>query len=165
VVGSIGLRRYKVVKLPDFDIGALMGVANAFFYGAQLVGNQGAVMGKLGMFPFFMHHNDFKQIQEQLRASFSSYKPIKGQEVLGDSGGFGRNITLDGVLVAEPIDDLKALKWMLMMREPIRLTTIDDDLEVVIEGLTITKSNFKVNGEFTVQRYNLQLKEVYGELV
>lgn len=49
------------VTLPDFDIKALQGVADAYFYGSQLVGGQGTVMGKLGLFPFFMHHYDFQQ--------------------------------------------------------------------------------------------------------
>ena len=153
------------LELPDFDLSALESMANSFFYASQAVNGQGAVMGKLGLFPFFMHHNEFKTITETLNADFSSYKPIKGQEVLGDSGGFSGNITLNGILVAEPIHAVEPLKWLLKMRNPLRFTTLESDIEAVITSLTATKTYFTIHGTHRVQTYNITLKEVYGSIV
>jgi len=148
-------------NLPDFDISILENLATAYFYASQFT-DSGAVMGKLGLYPFFMHKNEFKQIQESLTADFSSYKPIKGQEVIGDSGGFSNNIALNGILVAESIYAVEPLKWLLKLRKPIRLTTLESDITVVITSVRATKSYFTIHGSHRVQSYDITLKEVYG---
>lgn len=122
-------------------------------------------MGKIGMFPFFMHHNEFKRITETLTANFGSYKPIKGQEILSDSGGFGRQFTMNGILVAEPIHALKPLDYLLMMRKPVRFTTLEHDFDVVMTNLSKTKEYFTIHGTHRVQSYNISMKEVYGSLL
>lgn len=153
------------VTLPEFDFASLQSMANAFFYGNASKGGQGAVMGKLGEFPFYMHRNDFKQIAHSLKADFSSYKPIKGLEVIGDSGGTGRTIRLNGVLVAEGVEELDPLEFLLKERKPLRFTTLTNDFHVVITNLDKVESNFYIDGTARVQRYNISLKEIYGEIV
>ena len=128
-------------------------------------GSAGVSMGKIGMYPFFMHTNDFKAIEESLTASFGSFKPIKGQDILSDSGGYGSSIKLNGVLVAQSLNALKPLKWYLKKREPIRFTTISFDKEVVITSLQTTKNFFTTTGAFRVQSYNIVLKEVYNDIL
>jgi len=149
------------INLPEFDYFSLQAVADAFFSTSA----NGAVMGKLGNYPFFMHENDYKQISHDLTSSFSSYQPIKGLEVVGDSGGTGRSIRLNGVLVAEPLGALKSLEYLLKRREELRFTTQDGDYNVVMTNLNIVESDFYIDGTARVQRYNITLKEVYGEII
>ena len=146
------------INIPDFNLSALSGVASQMFGGSSS-------MGKLGDYPFFMHKNNYKQISFNGTADFSSYKPIKGLEVTGDSGGTQGTITLSGVLVAEPVDALGALKDMWLKRKPIRLTTLSLDTEVVITNYNEVQTNFYKDGTARVSRYTLTLKEVYGEIV
>lgn len=148
------------VHIPDFNLSAFAGLASSVF-----ADNNGAVMGKLDDFAFFMHKNDFKQIQESMTADFSSYKPIKGQELLGDSGGFSHNITLNGVLVAEPIEGLNPLKFMLMERKPLQFTTLTFDYDVVMVSYSPTKQSFGLIGDHRVESYNIVLKRIYGDLL
>jgi hypothetical protein len=157
-------------ELPDFDISSLEGLANTFFYGAGMLGtvtggSGGAVMGKLGMYPFFMHHNTFKQLTKTINAEFSRYKPIKGQVVLGDSGGFSETLNLNGILVAEPVHTTKPLEWYAKMRKPLRFTTLVHDEKIVITTLTKTESHFSILGRHRVQSYDLQMEVVYGSIV
>ena len=112
-----------------------------------------------------MNKNDYKQITFSLTSDFSSYKPIKGLQVTGDSGGTQGTVRLNGVLVAEPADSLSPLKDMCLSRKPIRFTTLDADYEVVITSYDRVQSNFYIDGDARVNRYNLALKEVYNELV
>jgi len=123
------------------------------------------VMGKLGEFPFYMHKNDYKQIARARKSDFSEYKPIKGQALTGDSGGTSQTIRLNGVLIAEPTTSLVGLENMLLLREPIRFTTMDYDFECVITDLDIVDSNFYLYGDARVSRYSISLKEIYGEIV
>ena len=147
------------VNIPDFNISAFAGLANSIFGGA------GAVMGKLDDFAFFMHQNDFKQISENMTASFSSYQPIKGQKLLGDSGGFEHIITLNGVLVAEPIEGLNPLKFMLMERKPLQFTTLTFDYDVVMKSYSPTKQSFGLIGDHRVESYNIVLERIYGDIL
>jgi len=153
------------VKLPEFDFASLQSMATAFFKGNASKGGQGSVMGKLGEFPFYMYLNDFKQVSHSLKSDFSSYKPIKGLEVIGDSGGTGRTIHLNGVLVAEDAEELDPLEFLLKKRKPLRFTTLANDFNVVIIALDKVESNFYIDGTARVQRYNISLKEIYGEIV
>lgn len=130
-----------------------------------VAGTAGVSMGKLGSYPFFMHTNDYKVIEESLSASFGSFKPIKGQEILSDSGGYDGVIRLNGVLVAQSLHALKPLEWYLKRREAIRFTTISFDKEVVITNLQTTKNFFATTGAFRVQSYNIALKEVYNDIL
>jgi phage protein U len=125
----------------------------------------GQSMGKLGEFEFYMSKNAYKKISQDITATFGSFTPIKGQERLSDSGGYDRKISLDGVLVVQPLDSLKTLEDYVTKREPIRFTTLNHDIEVVIPSLNMTQEHFLDDGNFTVQNYNLSLKEVYDELV
>jgi len=125
----------------------------------------GLSMGKLGDFEFFMDKNAYEKISQTITASFGSFKPIKGQEQLSDSGGFESKISMNGVLVVQPLDALKKLEDFTKKREPIRFTTLENDIDVVITSLATTKKNFLDDGKHTVQTYNLSLKEVYDELV
>ena len=146
------------ISIPEFNFSALQAVADGLF-------GTGAPMGKLGDYPFFMHHNDYKNLSFQGTSDFSSYKPIKGLEVTGDSGGTSGTLRLSGVLVAEPVHALATLKDMWLLREPVYLTTPDAEYLVVITGYNETHSNFYIDGEARVSRYDLTLKEVYGEMV
>lgn len=125
----------------------------------------GLSMGKLGDFEFYMSKNAYKKISQTLTAEHGSFKPIKGQERFNASGGWDRKISLDGVLVVQPLDALKTLEDYLIAREPIRFTTLNHDFEVLISSLNITQEHFLDDGNYTVQTYNLSLKEVYDELV
>jgi hypothetical protein len=124
----------------------------------------GKSMGKLGDYEFYMHKNDYKKISHNFTATFGSFKPIKGQEIKTDSGGYSRKISLNGVLVLEPLDSLKSLEADFKAREPLRFTTLTDDIEVLITSLNIVQEHFVDDGRFTVQTYNLSLEEVYDEL-
>lgn len=148
------------IILPVFDFVQLEDIADDFFNKSN-----GAVMGKLGEYPFSMNQNDYNEIDNNLMSTFSAYQPIKGLALTGDSGGTGRNIRLNGVLVAEPIAAIKTLEYLLKRRETIRFTTIDDDFQVVITGLSVVHKNFFIDGKSRVQIYNLTLKEVYGEII
>ena len=148
------------MHIPDFNLGAFTNLANSVFSGGG-----GAVMGKLDNFVFFMHKNNFQQIQESMSADFSSYKPIKGQELLGDSGGFNHTITLNGVLVAQPINALNPLKFMLMERKPLSFTTLTFDYDVVMTSYSPTKQSFGLIGDHRVESYNIVLKRIYGDLL
>jgi len=125
----------------------------------------GMDMGKIGDFKFYMHKNEYQKISKSLSVTFGSFKPIKGQERLSDSGGFERKISLNGVLVVQPVDSLKSLEDYAEAREPLEFTTLRESIKVVITSLNINQSHFLDNGDFTVQKYNLSLKEVYDELV
>jgi hypothetical protein len=124
----------------------------------------GKSMGKLGDYEFFMNKNDYKKISHSFTATFGSFKPIKGQEVISDSGGYDRKISLNGVLVLEPLDSLKSLEADFRTRRPLRFTTLTDDIEVLIMSLNIVQEHFIDDGRYTVQTYNLSLEEVYNEL-
>jgi phage protein U len=125
----------------------------------------GSEMGKLGDFVFYMKKNEYEKISQTLTASFGSYKPIKGQERLSKVGGYENKISLNGVLVLCPLKSLETLEDYLKARKPLDLTTLTDDIKVVITSLTITQSHFLDNGNFTAQTYSLSLKEVYDEIL
>jgi len=122
-------------------------------------------MGKLGAFEFKMHKNNYEKITKNLKADFGIFKPIKGQEKISDSGGFSRTIALNGALIVQPISSLKPLEDYVKNREPIRFTTLNDDIEVVITSLQTVQSHFIDDGRNTVATYNLILKEVYDAIV
>jgi hypothetical protein len=127
-------------------------------------------MGKLGDYSFYMKKNEYKKISQSFTATFGSFKPINGQERLSDSGGYSRTISLNGVLVVQPLDALKTLEDYLKARELIRFTSLfkNIDINVVITSLNITQSNFidTVDGvKATVQTYNISLKEVYDDIL
>jgi hypothetical protein len=124
----------------------------------------GSEMGKLGHFVFYMKKNEYEKISKMLTATFGSFKPIKGQERVSDAGGYEGKISLNGVLVLCPLDALESLEDYLKARKPIRFTTLNDDVEVLLNSLTITQSHF-LNGNFTAQTYSLSLQEVYDELL
>jgi phage protein U len=125
----------------------------------------GMDMGKIGDFKFYMNKNDYQKLSKTLKVTFGSYKPVRGQERLSDSGGFERTIALSGVLVVQPQDALKVLEDYAENREPLEFTTLRDSYEIVITSLGVTQTHFIDNGDFTVQEYSLTLKEVYDELV
>jgi len=125
----------------------------------------GSEMGKLGDFVFYMKKNEYEKISKMLTATFGSFKPIKGQERVSDAGGYEGKISLNGVLVLCPLDTLESLEDYLKARKPIRFTTLNDDVEVLLSSLTITQSHFLDNGNFTAQTYSLSLKEVYDEIL
>ena len=154
----------------QFDISEVENLAKEYFSSVVssasfLAGSAGVSMGKLGAYPFFMHSNDYKSLEESLSADFGSFKPIKGQEILSDSGGYSEIFRLNGVLVAENIHSLKPLKWYLKRREPIRFTTVSLDFECVIKNLQIQKSHFTISGNYKVQNYNITLQKVYNAVV
>jgi len=124
----------------------------------------GLSMGKLGDFEFYMHQNDYKEIAKNLTATFGSLKPAKGQEQLNKNGGYSQAISLKGVLVVQPLEALKTLEDYTKNREPIRFTTLDTDIEVIINSLNTTQKMFLDNGKFTVQNYSLSLKEIYDAI-
>jgi len=136
----------------------LENIAKDYFLSIFKGSFSGVGMGKIGMYPFFMHHNAYKAIEENLSATFGSFFPIKGQEIVTDSGGYSNYIRLNGVLVAENINSLKPLEWYLKQREKIRFTTISYDVECLITSLSTTKSFFTIVGEHRVQTYNISLK-------
>jgi len=151
------------LQIPHYlYIDALEQLANQHFSSLNLLG--GVVMGKIGSFPIFMHQNHYKQIQKKIEANFTSYQPIKGQEVLGMTVSYSESITLNGVVVAQPINELKPLEWMVKMGKPTRFTTLDSDIDIVIKSLQQTQTLFYPNGEHTVNKYNLTFKGVYGDL-
>lgn len=125
----------------------------------------GSEMGKLGEFAFYMKKNAYKKITKTLTATFGSFKPIKGQERISDAGGYEGKLSLNGVLVLCPLDALKTLEDYCEAREPIRFTTLNDDIEVLITSLNITQEHFLDDGNYTVQTYSLSLKEVYDEIL
>jgi hypothetical protein len=128
----------------------------------------GCDMGKLGDYSFYMKKNEYKKISQSFTATFGSFKPINGQERLSDSGGYSRTISLNGVLVVQPLDALKTLEYYLKARKLIRFTPLFTDIYVVITSLNITQSNFigTVDGvNATVQTYNISLKEVYDDIL
>ena len=124
----------------------------------------GMDMGKLGDFVFYMNKNDYKKISENLKRDYGSFKPIKGQEQLNDAGGYSRTLTLNGVLVLQPLDALKKLDDFLIDGKPLRFTTLTVDFDVVLTSLNTTKEHFTDNGSHTVINYNLSLKEVYDDI-
>ncbi len=125
----------------------------------------GLSMGKLGDFEFYMSKNEYKKISQTLTAEHGVFTPIKGQKRFSDSGGYTRELSLEGVLVVQPLNALKSLEDYLIARKPIRFTTLNHDFEVLISSLNITQEKFLDDGNYTVQTYNLSLKEVYNELV
>lgn len=124
----------------------------------------GMNMGKIGDFAFYMDKNEYKKISHSFSAIFGEYKPVKGQKIKTDSGGYEHKVTLNGVLVVQPINALKTLEDYLKAREPIRFTTLQDDIEILINNLNMTQEHFLDDGKFTVQTYSLSLEEVYDEL-
>ena len=126
---------------------------------------KGLSMGKLGEFAFYMDKNAYKKISKTLTATHGSFKPIKGQERISDSGGYSQTLSLNGVLVIQPLDALKTLEDYLIARELIRFTTLNDDIEILFTSLNITQEHFTDDGNYTVQTYNLSLKEVYNEIL
>lgn len=143
------------LNIQDFDLLAFSKMAEIHF-------GVGAVMAKLNGYAFFMHQNDFKRISESMTADFSFYKPIKGQEIAGDSGGFHHNITLNGVLVAQPLNALDPFKYMLMNREPLVLSTLTFDYDVLMMNISLGKEKFGLIGDHRVQSYTISLKRIYG---
>lgn len=125
----------------------------------------GLSMGKLGDFEFYMSKNEYKKISQTLNAEHGVFTPVKGQKRFSDSGGYTRELSLEGVLVVQPLNALKSLEDYLIARKPIRFTTLNHDFEVLISSLNITQEKFLDDGNYTVQTYNLSLKEVYDELV
>jgi phage protein U len=124
---------------------------------------QNKSMGKLGDFTFYMHKNGYQKISQTLSAKFGSHKPIKGQESLNDSGGYEHTLSLNGVLVVQPLKALESLEDYVKRREPIRLTTLTHDISVVITNLSLEKSHFLDDGKFMAQTYTLSLKEVFDD--
>jgi len=125
----------------------------------------GLSMGKLGEFAFYMDKNAYKKISQTLSATFGSFKPIKGQERISDAGGYENKLSLNGVLVVQPLNALNSLEDYLKARESLRFTTLNDDIEVLLTNLNITKEHFTDDGNYTVQTYNLSLKEVYDDIL
>jgi len=155
-----------------FDIGMIAsigGILSSIFSGddagLQQLQEQGLVMGKLGDFTFVMHRNAYRQITKAITADFGSYKPINGQEVLTDSGGYGETITVNGVLVVQPVGALKPLEAYIKARSELRFTTITEDMTVVLTHATFNRSRFYLTGRHRVQSYNLTLKAVYNGIV
>ncbi len=124
----------------------------------------GLSMGKLGEYKFYMNKNAYKKISHSLTNSFGSFKPIKGQEIKTDSGGYSRKISLNGVLVVQSLDALDDLEADFIAREVLRFTTLTADYEVLIMSLNMVQEQFTDDGKYTVQTYNLSLEEVYNEL-
>ncbi len=124
----------------------------------------GLNMGKIGDYSFYMDKNAYKKISSTITASFGSFKPIKGQKVLTDSGGYEEKLSLNGVLIVQPLDQLETLKDMVKARKVLRFTTVQDDIEVVINSINTVKEYFTDSGEHTVASYNLQLEVVYDEI-
>ena len=136
---------------------------NNFFSLSKLF--DGQIMGKLGDFEFYISKNGYKKISQTLTAEHGVFTPIKGQKRFSDAGGYTREFSLDGVLVVQPLNALKRLEDYVIARKPIRFTTPNHDFEVLISSLNITQEHFLDDGNYTVQTYNLSLKEVYDELV
>jgi len=124
----------------------------------------GLEMGKLGDFAFYMDKNAYKKISETITRNNATFKPLLGQKVTIKTGGYDRKITLNGVLVVQPLDALKPLKEYAMDGSPIRFTTIQDDIEVEIKSINTVKEQFLDNGSQTVTTYNLSLEEVYNDI-
>ncbi len=124
----------------------------------------GMNMGKIGDFVFYIDKNAYKKISQTITATHGSFKPIKGQEVLSDSGGYEVKLTLNGVLVVQPLNALKKLEQYAKDREPLRFTTLQNDMEVVITSINTVKEQFTDNGSQTVTTYNLSLKEVFNDI-
>jgi hypothetical protein len=154
--------------IPDFDISSLIGLASSFFGGSGAIGAGvagGAVMGKIGNFPFMMHQNEYKKVSKTITAEFAKYKPIEGQVLHGSSGGFTEAITVNGILVVQPINALDPLEWYVKMRSPLRYTTLDEDIDVVLTQAVFTKTHHSIHGRHRVQLYNLQMEGIYGGLL
>ena len=98
----------------DLPISFLAGLFEGFFgsegSGVSATGADGLVMGRLGDFPFIMHRNAYQNITKTITAEFGSYKPIQGQEILSDTGGYGETVHVNGILVAQPVKSLKTLE-------------------------------------------------------
>jgi hypothetical protein len=151
------------LDLSQYDyLYALEQLANDYFSSIGI--SSGAVMGKINEFPFAMHENEFKKITETYSADFTSYQPIKGQEVLGMAISYKRDTVLNGVMIAQPINSTEPLEWFLKIGKPIRFTTLDTDMDAVITKLIKNKENFYINGEHRLETYSIILKEVYSEL-
>ena len=125
----------------------------------------GLEMGKLGDFIFYMDKNEYKKISQTLTATNSTFIPTRGQEQVSFNGGFNRKISLNGILVLMPLDAIMLLEEYLINRKPIRFTPLFTDINVLITSLTITQEHFTDDGNYTVQTYNLSLKEVYDEVL
>jgi len=151
------------LDLSQYDyLYSLEQLANDYF--ASIGMSSGAVMGKIDGFPFAMHTNEFKKITETYSADFTSYQPIKGQEVLGMAISYKRETALNGVMVAQPINATEPLEWFLKIGKPVRFTTLDTDMEAIITKLIKNKEKFYINGKHRVETYSIILKEVYSEL-
>lgn len=124
----------------------------------------GMSMGKLNDYEFFMTKNAYNSITDTMTAEFKSFDSFNGLERLYGEPKRRRTISLNGVLVVQPLDSLKNLQADIRIGQRIRFTTIDDDIYCVITSLTITKKHFTDNGSATVQEYNIKLKEVLEEL-
>ena len=151
------------LDLSQYDyLYSLEQLANDYFKSIGL--SSGAVMGKINEFPFAIHKNELKKITETYSADFTSYQPIKGQEVLGMAISYKREITLNGVLIAQPINTTEPLEWFLKIGKSVRFTTLETDMEAIIPKLIKNKEKFYINGEHRVETYSISLKEVYNEL-
>ena len=153
----------------DLPISFLVGLFEGFFgsegSGISATGADGLVMGRLGDFPFIMHINDYKTLTKPVTAEFGSYKPIQGQEILSDTGGYGETIHINGILVAQPVKSTKTLEYYTKARSPLRLTTMTEDMQVVIKQSQFKQTHFYLTGSHRVQQYDLQLKGVYGGII
>ena len=150
------------LDLSQYDyLYSLQQLANDYFKSIGLTTE--TVMGKINDFPFVMHKNEFKKITETYTADFTSYQPIKGQEVLGMAISYKRDITLNGVMVAQPTNSSEPLEWFLKIGRPVRFTTLDTDMTAVIPKLMKTKEKFYLDGEHRVETYSITLKEVFNE--
>ena len=125
---------------------------------------KGLEMGKLGDFTFYIDKNGYKKISETITRNNAKFKPLLGQTQTIKAGGYDRKLSLNGVLVLQPLNALKKLKDYAMDGSPIRFTTLQDDIEVEIKTLTTEKEHFMDNGNQTVTTYNISLEEVYNEI-
>lgn len=120
-------------------------------------------MGKLADFVFKIDETEYKNLNHKYTAKFGTYQPAKGQEVKTQTGGWSHTFSLNGVSIAKKKDTYETLLSYLKKRDKVRFTTLLIDIDVIIKGVQLTQEIFYDDGKPSVQKYNLELEEVFDD--
>ncbi len=120
-------------------------------------------MGKLADFVFKMDETEYKKLVHNYKAKHGAYQPIKGQEIKTKTGGWTHTFSLNGVSVDKKKDTYETLLSYLKKRDKVRFTTLLIDIDVIVKGVQLTQEIFYDDGKPSVQKYNLELEEVFDD--
>jgi len=123
----------------------------------------GLLLGKLGNYPFVMNFNAYKKLNQTFQAKHSSYTPLVGQTQVLEKTSHSHVLTLNGVLVKQPVSSVDILQSYLEEGKVLRFTTNELDIEVKISSLRIVNSHHVKGGRVQVKQYNITLEETWTD--